>query len=640
VASSRPSIAQLLQQGQAHHQQGQWDLAAARYREIIDRQPRSFEALHLLGLLKLQAGDPAGAVLLLKRAAKANPAEAQTQTLIGIALQSTGETATSLDHFQRAIKLAPRNAEYHYNLGKALRLCERLEDAVASYESALKLKPCYPDALNNLSEVQISLERPEKALEASEMALRIHPGHAEALSNKGGALLALDRSQEALECIEAALSINSALPKALNNKAQALVKLRRFDEALACASQAVEMQPGSAEALFARGLVLSEMRRLPEAIADFDKALLAKPNVASYLVSRGSVHFHTLQYEAAIADFEAAIRTGRSNSTVTKTAHSNLGSLLLLNGQFERGWQEFEWRWGTNDFKDARLEFDIPQWDGAPTKGHVLIWREQGLGDQILFASMLEDAAKLAGRVSVALEKRLHALFQRSFANLKIISLEEAQQAVGFDFQVPLGDLGRITRQTVDDCLRSRKAYMRPDSNRANQLRGELRGPDNKKICGISWSSKHKSVGDAKSISLQDLAPVLSSENYHFVDLQYGDTTEERKHLLNNSGIEVHRVASVDNWNDIDGLAALIDACDVIVTISNTTAHLAGALGKKVFLMLPSSVGRFWCWQTERSDALWYPDVRIFRQPKEGDWASVIREVRDALAALPRPDGA
>ena len=110
--------------------------------------------------------------------------------------------------------------------------------------------------------------------------------------------------------------------------------------------------------------------------------------------------------------------------------------------------------------------------------------------------------------------------------------------------------------------------------------------------------------------------------------------------MLKQGGIAVQRLPDVDTFNDIDDLAALVDACDVIVTISNTTAHLAGALGKPVFLMLPYAIGRFWCWQADRSDALWYPDVRIFRQPKEGDWASVIRDVRDALAALPRPDGA
>lgn len=120
--------------------------------------------------------------------------------------------------------------------------------------------------------------------------------------------------------------------------------------------------------------------------------------------------------------------------------------------------------------------------------------------------------------------------------------------------------------------------------------------------------------------------------------MHYGDTDAKRAEVLKQGGITVNRLPAVDTFNDIDGIASLVDACDVIVAISNTTAHLAGALGMRVFLMLPDSAGRFWCWQTERSDALWYPNVRIFRQPKEGDWASVIGQVRDTLAALP-PDG-
>jgi len=130
---------------------------------------------------------------------------------------------------------------------------------------------------------------------------------------------------------------------------------------------------------------------------------------------------------------------------------------------------------------------------------------------------------------------------------------------------------------------------------------------------------------------------LLAVPDYQFIDLQYGDTTDERAHLASTTGIEVRRIEAIDNLRDLDGLAALIEACDVIVTISNTTAHLAGALGKTVFLMLPRSVGRFWCWQAERSDALWYPNVRIFRQAVDGDWSDVLNEVRNALTALPPP---
>lgn len=634
------SIAELLQQGQLHHRQGQWDLAAAHYRDIIDRQPRSFEALHLLGLLTLQRGDAAGALPLLQRAAKVNPADAGTQSLLGVALQGSGQATASIAFFDRAVRLQPMNAEFHYNLGKALRGIEQLNEARASYEAALKLRPDYPDALNNLGEVLILLERPEEALVITDEALQLRPGHAEALSNRGGALLALDRPQEALDCLEQALATNPAMPKALNNKSQALAKLRRFDEALACAQASIALYPALPEAYATRGGILSEMRRLDEAIADFDSVIAIKPDYPSALVSRGAALFHTDQYDAARRDFDKAISISKAADMTISQAHLSLGTMLLLNGQFEQGWREFAWRWGTADFKGALPAFSKPRWDGAPTPGHVLVWREQGIGDQILYSSMLAEAASRAGRFSVAVEQRLHSLLKRSFPQCQFTTIEDALEHKDFDVQLSMGDLGTFLRGSVDDCIQNRKAYLKADADRASALRRQLQGSGHKQICGLSWFSKHNTVGDRKSLALADLLPVLSVNDSQFVDLQYGDTTAERTQLAGTTGLQVTRVASVDNFHDIDGLAALIDACDVIVTISNTTAHLAGALGKPVFLMLPRSVGRFWWWQADRSDALWYPNVRIFRQSVDGDWIGVIRQVRDALAALPASAGA
>jgi tetratricopeptide (TPR) repeat protein len=560
--------------------------------------------------------------------------------LIGVALQSSGQTETSLAFFQRAARLQPKNAEFQYNLGKALRGVERLDEARACYEAALRLQPAYPEALNNLSEVLILLEKPEEALASTEKALRLKPEYAEALSNRGGALLALDRPQEALDCLDRALEANSSMPKALNNKTQALAKLRRFDDALAYANRTLALYPDSPEAYFTRGVVLSEMRRLHDAIDDLNHAIAIKPDYPLALISRGAALFHTDQYDAAQRDFEAVIRIGKTATELISRAHLSLGTMLLLNGQFEQGWPEFAWRWGTSDFKGALPGFKQPRWDGLPTSGHVLAWREQGIGDQILYASMLEEAASRAGHFTVAAEQRLHPLLKRSFPGCHLTTVEHALESDAFDFQLSLGDLGTFLRRSVDDCMQNRKAYLKADTNRSGELRRELLNAGGGRLCGLSWSSKHNTVGDRKSIALAKLAPLLSVADYQFVDLQYGDTSEERAHVSGASGVQVTRVESVDNFHDIDGLAALIDACDVIVTISNTTAHLAGALGKLVFLMLPHSVGRFWWWQAGRSDSLWYPDVRIFRQPKEGDWASVIGEVRDALAALPRPDGA
>jgi hypothetical protein len=340
------------------------------------------------------------------------------------------------------------------------------------------------------------------------------------------------------------------------------------------------------------------------------------------------------RFAGARADLEKALAIAPEEPL----AQWNLAMCQLLTGDFAAGWSGYGARWSLA-LKGLHPEFRQPQWDGLPTEQRVLVWGEQGLGDQILFTSMFAETAQRARHVRFAVAPRLLTLYRRSFDGLQFCAPVEAAADQAFDAYICMGDLGRIFRPRTEDFLAHRAAYLRADASRSRELRQQIAQPG-KPVCGLSWYSNNKEVGREKSISLAELSSAFSGLDVSYVDLQYGDTDAERAEVLREGGIAVERVPSIDTFNDIDGLAALVDACDVIVTISNTTTHLAGALGKRVFLMLPYSVGRFWCWQTDRSDALWYPNVRIFRQSQDGDWASVTREVRDALAALPRPQGA
>ena len=556
MAQAQQSVAELLRQGQALHQQGQWHAAAASYRAVLERQPRSFEALHLLGLLQLQSGHADEAVTLLERAAKLKPADAPTQTLLGVALQSTGNAEDSLEHFERAAKLEPRNPEYHYNHGKALRQSGQLDAACNAYETAISLKPDHADALNNLSEVLTSIERPGDALLAADRALALKPGHAEALSNRGAALLALHRHDEAMAALNQALALSPSLKRAL--------------------------------------------------------------------VNRGTLHMYGNRFEQARADYHAVLAMAPDEAL----ARWNLSTCDLTVGRFREGWTNFDARWPAV-LHGLHPQFDQPLWNGERDCGTVLLWGEQGLGDQIMFLSMLEDAAA-AATLRVAPAPRLLPLLARSFPGLELCTPESANADRRFDRYLCMGDLGRLFRPDAESFLNRRNAYLKADPDLRAKLRAQIAGPG-ERICGLSWFSSNKGFSKAKSVALADLSAALSCLPMRWLDLQYGDTAGERQDVRTAGGFNVEREPTIDTFNDVDGLAALIDACDVIVTISNTTAHLAGALGKPVLLMLPHAVGRFWCWQAERSDTLWYPNVRVFRQPVEGDWASVLSEVRAAL---------
>jgi tetratricopeptide (TPR) repeat protein len=408
----------------------------------------------------------------------------------------------------------------------------------------------------------------------------------------------------------------------------------------------LELQPGHANTHANRGVALSALRRHDEALDAYDQAIALQPGHADAYANRGNALSELGRQQDALASFERAVAINPNHVD----GRWNRGLCHLLAGNFKTGWAAYESRWqkwaaefvATPDTPGPLFtpaNFGKPVWDGANTKATLLVWPEQGIGDQILFASMLPDLQQRVGKVMLALDKRLHPLFARSFPKCTITTLDAARREGRFDAQIPLGNLGGHFRNTTADFLQHRKAFLKADRARSASLRRQI-APAGRRVCGISWHSTHAQVGADKSMQLASLRPLLEMPGLRCVDLQYGDTRGERDALNRQTGLDLVHLDAVDNLQDIDGLAALINACDVIVTISNTTTHLAGALGKPVFLMLPYSVGRFWCWQTGRSDSLWYPNVRIFRQPAEGDWASVIREVHDALAALPRPDAA
>ena len=472
----------------------------------------------------------------------------------------------------------------------------------------------------------------ETSLAFFQRAARLQPKNAEFHYNLGKALRGNDRSAEARTCYEAALRLKPDYADALNTLSETLISLGLPENALKAADDALRLKPDYAEAWSNRGAALIALRQLQAALDALNHALSLRPAMQKPLAHRAAILMDLNRFAEARADFGHALALAPDDLML----QWNLTSLQLLSGDFAAGWSKYGARWN-KALKGLHPQFRQPEWDGQPTEQRVLVWGEQGLGDQILFTSMFAETALRTRHVRIAVAPRLLTLYRRSFDGLQFCAPEEAAADQAFDAYICMGDLGRIFRPRTEDFLAHRRAYLRADASRTRELRQRIAQPG-RPICGLSWSSNNKEVGREKSISLAELSRAFSGLDVSYVDLQYGDTDAERAEVLKQGGIAVQRLPDVDTFNDIDDLAALVDACDVIVTISNTTAHLAGALGKPVFLMLPYAIGRFWCWQADRSDALWYPKVRIFRQSKDGDWSSVIREVGDALGALPRPD--
>ena len=217
-------------------------------------------------------------------------------------------------------------------------------------------------------------------------------------------------------------------------------------------------------------------------------------------------------------------------------------------------------------------------------------------------------------------------MYSRTFPQIEFITECDPNS---IDYHAPIGDLAKFYVNSFDDIKRRSGVYLKIDESRTQKLRDSL--PKGKKICGISWVSKNDSIGKNKSMTLEDLKDLLMLPNITFVDLQYTDTSEERALFKQRYGIEVLKLEEIDNFNDIDGLASLIDACDCVVSVSNTTVHIAGAIGKETYLMLPQGKGRLWYWSKEDEQSIWYKSIKIIEQTKIGQWDNVIQQIKNNL---------
>lgn len=479
-------------------------------------------------------------------------------------------------------------------------------DALSGLDALLRRDPRHAEAWVQRSLALILLARNDEALASADRAVKLMPGHPNAHSYRGSALLQLGRTAEALSAYDRLLALAPKAAVAHYNRANALRKLGRWQEALDSLEQALRLQPAYSDALTVTGLVMQALGDLDGALASFDAALRIYPQAAD--------------------------------------AHFNRALLLLATGHLAAGWADYAWRlqWApaVQQGQSRAIARVAPDWQGQPLDRPLLVIPEQGLGDQIFYAGMLADLQAAVPGATVCTEPRLLPLLRRSFPALAFTTPDRIDApaciaAQSFGAQIHLASLGRIFRNDAEGLSRVRPAYLHADAPRVASLAQRLRQPG-KLTCGLSWVSKNAEFGANKSLSLEALAPVLSLPGLHFVDLQYGDTTTERRNFEEQHGLTVQKLADIDNFNDIDGLAALIQACDIVVTVSNTTAHLAAALGKPVLVLVPASSSLFWYWHIDRADSPWYPSAVLLRQTRDGDWSSAIATAAAAMTEFSR----
>ncbi len=550
-------------------------------RKAIDQAIEAGIALHRKGLLddaeRLYAG-------ILKLA----PRHFDAMHLLGVVYQQRGDSDGALKLIGAALELNTTSADAFANHGKVLLHLRRHDEALVSIERALALNPDQQPALINRATIRIEQRRFADALADATRILKNDRNSIDGWTKRGNALAGLGENEQALASFDRALAINSGHIEALNNRGCLLGDIGRPEEGLAISDRVLELDPSQTAAWINRGLVLTELHREEEGLASFQQAAMLAPHHPVVLF--------------------------------------NLGINELRLGQLRPGWENYERRWFNPGFEQTQRKYSLPCWGGEAVDGSLLVSGEQGLGEQIMHASMLADVTARTPQVTVEVEPRLIPLIARSLPNVNVVAREEGRLYDGPAVaQINMGSLGRLFRPDWASFPIRPDGYLRGEPELSKRLRARL--SDGRTVIGLSWWSRNPRYEMSKSARLHDFADVLRLPDCRCIDLQYGDTRVEREAVLHDLGVTLEHLPDVDNTGDIDALASLIMACDIVVTVSNTTAHLAGALGKETYVLVPSGRGRMWCWFHDRDDSPFYPRARLKRQRQQQPWSELVGDI-------------
>ncbi|MEK6243597.1 MAG: tetratricopeptide repeat protein [Pseudomonadota bacterium] len=517
--------------------------------------------------------------------------------LLGHLLATSGRRDDGIRHLERAIALRSSTPEYYLSLGNALTDAKRYAQALEQYQAALLLDPGYGAAVANIARVLHELGHFREAEEVFRQSLEHDPDLAGAHSNLAGTLLSLGK----------------------------------YAEAEAAARKALGLNPKSMHARLMLASVMLDQGRLGEAQETIRSASTQDENNIHLLRWIGTFHMTT---DGDLKSAEAILRRALAVAPEDASIRINLARVLLIQQRFAEGWEEYEWRRRDPARALVYTKFPYPEWNGEPLEGKTLVVNgEQGLGDEIMFASCLAEIAARAKRCVLLCSRRLEPLFRRSFPFAEVIggshALAEDPFPVlsGVDYQVPSASLPRSLRRSAADFPRH-QGYLKADPEKIRKWRERLDalGPGMK--IGLSWKGGTPlSDQTRRTMELAQFERLLELPGTHWISLQFGDCREERDAFTARRGARLH------HWQeaiyDLDETAALICALDLRLSVCNTQVHISGALGKEIWVLTP--LGPDWRYGHEGERMLWYPEAHLFRQPVAGDWQTPIAALSAAL---------
>ncbi len=552
-----------------------------------ERNPHNPEAHYLMGRLALASRDFAGASVAFRRATELAPHRANFHHDLGLALRELGEKRAALTAYQRAVTLQHDHVPAIFHAGQLHGELGEVEDARDCFSLALAFDPLSSAARIELARLLAESHGVDAATELLREAVRKGIADVAVLCRLAELLNQQGAAREAVAAYRSAIDKFPDDPAPLVNLG--MIWLGQFGdarEAEALFRRAAELDPALVEAQANLGLALQEQGRFEDAFQHYDQLIAAEPGVVEYRWNRGLAN--------------------------------------LIVGKYVAGWQDYELRKVRPDAGGVHEKFTLPDWDGSPLKGRsILVYGEQGLGDEVMFASCLPDVIAQAALCVVECDARVEALYRRSFpqARVEARGRERARDwraaHPALELQSAVGSLPRYLRQRDAD-FPVHAGYLVADARATARWRERLQALGSSPKVGISWrGGTLRTRSGLRSLALEQLAPLLDSSGVTFVVLQRGLSADERAALARRSNVFIPEAMA-----DVDELVALMSALDLTISVPSTNVHLAGALGRPIWVLLTHSPEWRYRWQGERM--FWYPSARLFRQSRPGDWQSVV----------------
>ncbi len=652
-------------------QAGRLQEAELLVRQVLKDNDRDAQAVHLLGVIAHQARKTEVGVDLVRRAIELAPDSAAYRNTLGFLLRLTRKPDEAVDALKEAIRLRPDYTEAHNNLGIAYAESGKFDDAVAAYQAALERQPDFPEVLNNLGNALARKGDLAGAIEHYDCAIEARPDYAEAWSNKGDAVQAQNTDQTAEEKRRAAIACYEKATEFNPRWAEAWFKLglcrhgeNLLAESEAAFRQALRINPNHLRCLTSYAATLEKLGKLKSAASHLRQALTVAPDDVTALKSLGHITLklgnaveakHVLARAREIVPADPDVLYSYANCLLrmeqlqpamdlylrVRELQPNQArgtfapaAVLLMDGQYEKGWAAYESRYTMSAFKPNVPNIRERLWDGSPLDGRTLLVHvEQGFGDTIQFCRYLPMIRELkmgsGGKVIFLCEPEVHRLMKTLVGVDALHHLRESNLEIVYDVQVPLLSLPHRFGTTVQTVPQAVPYLGVPDE--AQKEPGLPTSKDAVARAGIVWTGRPTHSDNIyRSIPLEELATLFDIEGVDFHSLQVGVGVDQIQAYVDRDNV----FDQSPNIRDFADTAAILSELDVLVTVDTAVCHLAGAMGKDVWTMVP--YGGEWRWLRNREDTPWYPTMRLVRQRVLGDWGMVLERVREGLEGAVR----